>query len=232
MSLNINIKSAVYGGGKSICQARDISRQLQNKLDSGQTKITFDNTNFSDTCPHHGKGFAITAEINGQTYLYAGPEGNTIDFSQLPVNGQGKHNLQLTELVPTYLPAQNQLFSQCECEVTNIATEPFPNRVNPSAWVWIDFYLVADIDPLQEAGVYTRIGEVPLSITPALSYNQSRRITFSGTDCYDMARYLLDNRHLVSVGEYYLYVQVRNSTQTIDTAVGRFSAQTFHYILS
>ncbi|CAM3874721.1 hypothetical protein VA7868_02352 [Vibrio aerogenes CECT 7868] len=232
MSLNIKVKTAVYGGGETPCQARDISRQLQKKFDSGQTCITFNNASFSDASPNHGKGFAVTAEINDREYLYAGSEGDTIDFSALPVNGQDTANLSVSALTPVYDSATTQLFSECRCEITNLAAETFPGDSHPSAWVWIDLYLAAETEALQADSAFTRIGEIPLSISPALSYQQSMPVTFSGSDCYDIARYLLDNRHLVSAGDYYLYAQVRNPDQVIDTAVGCFSAQTFRYLLS
>ncbi|WP_428240547.1 hypothetical protein [Gynuella sp.] len=232
MNPNISIKYAVYGGSTGTSQARDITALLQKRINKGELNITFDNNTFGDTAPGQHKGFAVIADINEQSFVYAGIEGDHVDFSKPPVNGYAHRNLRINDITATYDPGNNHLFSHCQLDIENLAAEDFPNPHAPSAWVWLDFYLVADDDPIQTTDQFIKIGALPVAIKPVLNHSHSQSVSISSPDTYDMAGFLLSSPNLVPVGDYFLYIQVRNDDNTITTATGAFSSESYSYILN
>ena len=228
MSVSITINSAIYGGNDELCLARDITQSVQARINSGDTQVTFDNTSFGDPARRSGKGFAVVATIDDAQYVYAGKEGDTIDFSKFPVNHEGPSNLRVSALEVIY-DSSNSLFTECSIALENLASEDFPNNTYPSSWVWLDFYLVASNTPMQATSAFTQVGELPVSITFPIGYKEKQNFHLTGYEHVDMVKFLSRVPRLVESGDYYLYAQVRNEQGTLNTSIGCFSASAFSY---
>ncbi len=229
MTVSITIDTAIYGGSDELCQARDITQALQKKINNGYTSITFDNATFGDTTLGVEKGFAVVATIDDIQYAYAGKEGDTIDFGVLPINGDGADNIRIVEIEAPFNAFSDTLFTGCSITLENLGSEFFPNENYPSSWLWVDFYLVELIEPLQEFENFLQIGELPVSINNQISHKERQSFYMTGYEHVDMAKYLLKTPRFVDPGEYYLYAQVRNSSSSINTSNGCFSDHSIIY---
>lgn len=228
MSVSITINSAIYGGNDDLCLAQDITQLVQKRLNSGETRITFNNANFGDSARGVAKGFAVVATIDETEYVYAGKEGDTIDFSRFPVNHDGPSNLRVSALEVIFDSA-NSLFTECCIALENLAAEDYPNHIYPTSWVWLDFYLVAANTPMQAASAFTQVGELPVSITFPIGFKEKQHFHLTGYEHVDMMKFLSRVPRLVNAGEYYLYAQVRNEQGILNTSLGCFSSSPFTY---
>lgn len=232
MSVSITINAAVYGGCADLCQAFDVTQAVQNIIDSGVTQITFDNDTFGDPAMGVNKGFAVSATIDEVDFFYAGQEGDSVEFAHLPINSDGPGYLKVTNLAANFDVSSSTLFTECSVAIENLAAEDYPNDTYPSAWLWLDFYLVESDDTLQAASAFTQIGELPVSMNYPIGYQERHNFHLSGYEYTDMAKYLIKTRRLVNSGDYYLYVQVRNDDAIINPSLGCFSEETYSYSTS
>jgi hypothetical protein len=227
-----DVKWAVYGAYNTFVnayQVKDITAHLQEILDRGTTTVLMGNANFTDPVPNVHKCWSACVSVNGRRYLYAGLEGETVDFTKLPINPMGEgsliiQNLQ-AQLVPDGWPTpqNNFLFSSCNFTVTNTSASSFPPPPATSQWVSVDFYFSTSNSTEQTLSQLISIGDAPalVNLQPGASQNTLP------SNLYDVARFLTGDPGIISGNtSYYLYAQVRSATNS-QQLTGAFSTGKF-----
>lgn len=231
-AINYDVKWAVYGAYNTFVnayQVKDITAHLQKILDGGATSVLMGNNNFTDPIPNVHKCWSACVSINGRRYLYAGQEGETIDFTKLPINPHGESGLMIENLQAQLVnggwptPQNNFLFSNCNFTIANRSDSKFPMTPATSQWVSVDVYFSTSNSMDQTLSQLISIGDTPaqVNLEPGASQN------IVPPKLFDISRFVTGNPGIIKNGTpYFLYAQVRSETNS-QKLTGAFSTGTF-----
>ncbi len=236
---DFTVNFAVYGGpgwGGAPYQVSDISEKLEDLIGSGQTLITFNNSTFGDFSPNVRKGFGVSVTINGTDYLYAGSEGDVVDFTRPPINPVDMNFLLIRDLnvavieggwPPAGVP---NLFTGASLRVENTSVTVFPPNAATSSWISVDFYASRSNSLTQPVDELFWIGDqgVYVGHLPALHGEMPVNIAQYTNGLWDIGRGWLGNQQLAQAGDYYIYAQVRDPLGRIMLSSGSFSSGTVY----
>lgn len=240
---DLKINFAVYGGpgwGGGAYQVADISGRLQELISQAllgennrrnKLLIAFNNQNFGDFSPNVPKGFGVSITINGTEYLYAGQEGDTVDFSRPPINPLDMNFLLLRDLGVTvnengWPPAGvPNLFTSAAFTIQNSSVTLYPPNAVTSQWVSVDFYASRSNSPTQPVDDLFWIGDQGINVgtLPPLHGVVKANVAAYPNGLWDIGRGWTGNPLLAPGGDYYIYAQVRDPMDRVMLSNGCFS---------
>lgn len=231
---DFKVNFAVYGGhgrGGSPYQVSDVSAKLEELISSGKTLITFNNSTFGDFSPNVRKGFGVSITINGTDYLYAGDEGDMVDFMQPPINPVDMNFLLIEDLAvavqdsgwPPY--GVPNLFTGATLTVKNTSNTIYPPNPDTSHWISVDFYASLSNSTTQPVDDLFWIGDQGVNVGTLQPYGHEIKVNIAQyrNGLWDIGRGWTGNPRLAPAGDYYIYAQVRDPLGRIMLSNGSFS---------